>query len=283
MKENTVRPLVEETLTTEQLIDLFKLSEVESNPKFMEDHVSILKGWYETWDGERHDGCIVCHMINRPTKETANDFMPTYIKHYWYYFMEVTKELVNVSLSGRTYKVTYHALLPIHDKFANNPKYHPNNFEELANYIVANATVSEKWEYYTRMLTDEEIEKYRKKSWYVPSDRRVLIPVTKSDMAYWYEPLSDEEKAELLKQKTQKEEELISLFTNDTIPEKEDDAWYSILADVDSRGFGDYSLENKVIKLLRTRGHQVDIVGERDSFGWVTRGIEVDGVIMAII
>ena len=52
---------------------------------------------------------------------------------------------------------------------------------------------------------------------------------------------------------------------------------------VDSRGFGDYSLENKVIKLLRTRGHQADIVGERDSFGWVTRGIEVDGVIMAII
>ena len=82
---------------------------------------------------------------------------------------------------------------------------------------------------------------------------------------------------------TERYNEIIEYFTNmETLPPAEDDIWYKVLGDVDSSFVGHTDLEREVFNILKSKGYSVRIVGERDSFGWVTRGISVNGTIMCI-
>jgi hypothetical protein len=78
------------------------------------------------------------------------------------------------------------------------------------------------------------------------------------------------------------EADLIAKFSEGELPPADDSVWYEIMADIDSYGNGDYRLEDMVIAILKDRGFSVCIDGERDSFGWVTRGIRVDGELMCL-
>ena len=77
------------------------------------------------------------------------------------------------------------------------------------------------------------------------------------------------------------EESIIARFNTGELPHAEDDVWYSVL----SMGYGTngYEFECKIIKILKNRGYNVRIDGERDSFGWVTRGIFVNNEMMCLI
>lgn len=76
------------------------------------------------------------------------------------------------------------------------------------------------------------------------------------------------------------EDELIQMFSSGPLPPAEDDIWYEVL----SSGFGDrkFDLECRILKILRDRRYNAYIAGEKDSFGWVTRGIFIDDECMCI-
>ena len=273
--------LVNEVLTTKQVRELVKMTDYR-NPNWNMNHISIFKGWYESWDGTRFEGYIVLHVHRETTVETVNDFMPTYVEHNDYYFMEVEKELVTTSLNGRTYTVQYHALVPITSQYVPVKDMSENgNAKDLCDYIVSKAC-RDKWDYIKAPMADTEVAESKKKMdyHYWSKDYSKLVPLTLSDIGYWYEPLTDVERKEMLEKEKAKENALIALFSTGELPSAEDDAWYSIL----SSGYGTsgYDLETKIIKILRNRGYSVRIDGEKDSFGWVTRGIWVDGEMMAI-
>ena len=283
MNTTNTMTLVNEVLTTAQVRELISMADVNSPNWKYDDHISIYKGWFESWCGTRYDGYIVLHVHKEATPETKNDFMPTYVEHNDYYFMEVEKELVNTSLSGYTYAVKYHELLPI------TPQYVPvkrmwngeGNAKDLCDYIVSHAC-RDKWDYYRVSMTEAEIAKSKKNGdyHYYSKDYTKLVPLTYSNIDYWYEPLTDADKKRLLQTKQDRENALIARFSTGELPPAEDDAWYNIL----SSGYGTegYELECKILKLLRSRGINAYINGERDSFGWVTRGILIDGKVMAI-
>ena len=83
---------------------------------------------------------------------------------------------------------------------------------------------------------------------------------------------------------TERYNEIITIFNNmESLPPADDDIWYEVLGDVDSRHIGLTNLEKDVFDILKEKGHNARIVGERDSFGWVTRGISVDGNIKCCV
>lgn len=76
-----------------------------------------------------------------------------------------------------------------------------------------------------------------------------------------------------LKEKYNKRhEEIMKSLMDDFVPAG-DPAWDDIC-------LGDATDRNKVFNALRKRGHHIYLDGERDSFGWVTLGIIMDGKLM---
>ena len=272
--------LVNETLAKDEVMSL--LNETLGRNGKIDDYLSILKGTVTTWDGTTHDGYIVCHTHKDATPETANNFMPTYVEHKDYYFMEVTLEEVNNPMgTSHLWEPTFHMLFPITENCKHKPVFHEGNTKELCQYII-DCACRDKWDYTYVPMTKEEIEKGKKKDWFWYSHHTTkVMPLTYNDIyCYWSTPLTDEEKKQKAKEDKMREEELIARFSTGELPPAEDDAWYSVL----SMGYGtsSYDLECKIIKLLNNRGYSVRIDGEKDSFGWVTRGICVNGEMMAI-
>lgn len=253
--------LVNETLAKDEVMSL--LNETLGRNGKIDDYLSILKGTVTTWDGTTHDGYIVCNTHKDATPETVNDFMPTYVEHKDYYFMEVTLEEVNNPMgTSHLWEPTFHMLLPITENYKRKPVFHEGNTKELCQYII-DCACRDTWAY-----TE------------VPMSKKV-VPLTYNDIySYWSTPLTEEEQKVKIKAKQKNEAELIARFSTGELPPAEDDAWYSVL----SMGYGtsSYDLERKIIKLLNNRGYSVRIDGEKDSFGWVTRGIFVNGEMMAI-
>lgn len=261
-----ITPLTTETLTAAQVHKLLGMANYKSSKWELNDHLLINKGYFTTWDGETHDGCIVAHYKGKETE---------------YYFMEVELEEVDVSDYGHAYKPTYHALMPILERNKRTPIIKCGNAKDLCNYIVSRATV-DIWGYYTVPMTKAEIEEARKTYSYahIMRDYTKLVPLTYSEVDYWRTPLTEEEKQERKRAEAKREAELLAHFRNDEIPKIEDSIWYAVL----SGGYGTkgYDLECKVIKILNSRGYNAYIDGERDSFGWVTRGIFVNGEMMCL-
>lgn len=77
-------------------------------------------------------------------------------------------------------------------------------------------------------------------------------------------------------------EDLIKRFSEGDLPEPEDELWYAVL----SSGFygnpEEFCFEQKILALLNKRGFNAHIVGEKDSFGWITRGIAIDDTVMCL-
>lgn len=279
-----MKPLVEEVLTNEQVRDLINASSYGHAEFNYNDHLCIHKGWFESWDGERHDGYIIMHVMRKPTEETANDVMPVYENHEDWYFMETTKELIRTSGYSNVYAVTYHKLMPISVRRENRFTEEDTPVGIIVNKVLA-GSMRDKFGYYKAPMTGAEIiEAKRRMDWFAKSNGyTTLVPLTYSDIGQVTEPMNEADKAKVLADEKAKEEALIAKFSEGELPPVEDDAWYAILANIDSAGFGDYTLERKVLNILRNRGFSVRIDGERDSYGWVTRGIVCDGKIMCMI
>lgn len=279
LKSNGTMALVDETLTKEEVLSLLNMDLLST--KDINNYIDILKGNYTSWDGTVFDGYIVSHTTRTATPETINDFMPVLVKSTEYYFMEVTlEEAENPMKNCHLWKPTFHRLLPITENYMKRPVFNGN----LAEYIVGMA-YRDTWDYTHVPMTEAEHKEAVKKDWYFFHNHKTkVVPLTKKDITgLWTTPITPEEqKAKEIKDK-KNEEELLNRFRSGDLPAAEDDVWYSISATIDSRGFGDYTLERKVIDILRDRGYSVQIVGERDSFGWVTRGISVNGNIMCLI
>ena len=251
--------LVKETLERQQVKTLLDMANVRSKMWEINNHLSIYKGYFITWDGERHEGCIVCHYKGRG--------------EFNYYFMEVELKELGTSLHyGHKYEPTYHALIPISERKRNN--FHCGNTKELCDYIVNNA-MNETWDYYKIPMTKDEIKK-AKETWsaaYILNDYTKPDELKYTELDYWYKPLTESEKNVFLEKERQRKEEIFELFINGNLPKAEDDIWYEVLCS---------PIEAEIIKILRSQGYSVCIDGERDSFGWVTRGIFVNGEMMCL-
>lgn len=274
--------LVEETLTKDEVFLMLK--ETLGNGGNINNYLTILKGTFTTWDGEIHSGYIVSHVYKKATPETEHDFMPTMIKHTDHYFMEVTlEEVVNPFKTSYLWEPTFHKLLPISKNHKVVNRFYEGTTGELVNYIVDNAC-SDEWDIILVPMTKDEVESHKKYHWFNPYDKSShtkVVPLSVHDICdYWSTPLTDEERENLHREQLSVEASFISRFSSGELPSAEDDLWYSIL----SGGYNTpgYELESKIIRVLRERGYNAYIDGERDSFGWVTRGIFIDGKIMCI-
>lgn len=258
------KALVDEVLTRCEVLSLL-------NKKVgIDDYFSILKGEYTTWDNEVHSGYIVHYSTKIMTPEETND----------YYFMEVTlEEVVNPNGTCHLWEPIFHKLMPITDYIPKPRLPKTGDMKDLCKYIADNAC-RDKWKYTEVPMTEEEI-KTAKSKWYYNGCKTKLVPLTYNDIyCHWSTPLTEEEQRQREATLRAKEKVLINIFSNGELPPAESEPWYGIL----SMGYGttDYDLECKVIKILKNRGYSVHIDGERDSFGWVTRGIFVNGQMMAI-
>ena len=286
--------LVKETLTKDEVMSLF--NETLTRNGNINNYLTILKGEYTTWDDDVHMGYIVCHHTK---KRVVPELTYSLIKHAEstgdsemlqprieesdnYYFMEVTLEEVNNPFkTSHLWKPTFHKLMPITENYKPRRRFHEGNTKELCDYII-DCVHRDNWNYIEVPMTKDEIDEGKKRDWWWYSHHTTkTCPLTYNDIySYWSTPLTEEEQK--IKDKENKEEEtkLISMFSSGELPSAEADAWYSIL----SSGYGSkgYDLECKIIKILKNRGYSVRIDGERDSFGWVTRGIWVDNKMMCI-
>lgn len=281
MKTTNNNALVNETLTKDEVMSL--LNETLERNHDTNDYLSILKGTFTAWSGEEYDGYIVCHHTKTATPETANDYMPTYVKRDDYYFMEVTLEEVDNPMgTSHLWEPTFHKLIPITENYIKPRLSETGDMKDLCNYIVDNAC-RDKWEYTLVPMSKEEIEQGKKRDWWWYTHYTTkVVPLTYNDIyCHWSTPLTEEEQKAKVKAEKESETNLIAMFSTGELPVAEDDAWYSVL----SMGYGTtgYDLETKVINILKKRGFNVHIDGERDSFGWVTRGIFVDGEMMCLI
>lgn len=272
--------LVNETLAKDEVMSL--LNETLGRNGKIDDYLSILKGTVTTWDGTTHDGYIVCHTHKDATHETVNDFMPTYVEHEDYYFMEVTLEEVNNPMgTSHLWEPTFHMLLPITENYKRKPVFHEGNTKELCQYII-DCACRDTWAYTEVPMSKKEIEEGKKKDWYWYHNHTTkVVPLNYNDIyCHWQTPLTTEEREQREATIKAREKALIRIFSEGELPEAESEPWYAIL----SMGYGTegYDFESKVIKILKNRGFNVYIDGERDSFGWVTRGIFIDNKIMCI-
>lgn len=262
---SSIKHLVEELLTMDDVEAMINASDI-NHPKFdINNHLLLSKGWLTTWDGEYHVGYIVHHMKANSMKA---------------YFMEVEKQSYPI-INGAYYmyhNIQYHKLVPITviprnkrlEKIRNRISI--KSVDALVNRIV-NDNISDEWGVFPADTSK-------------PAELTNAINLDYSSIGIWTEPIPADEleriQAERKEEQERRERELIDRFSKGDLPEPEDDLWYAILADVDSRGFGDTSLETKILKILQRRGINAYIGGERDSFGWVTRGILIDGKVMCI-
>lgn len=280
MTENrTNMALVNETLTKDEVMSL--LNETLGNRKAdLNNYLTIYKGEYTAWDGEVHMGYIVCH--NTKTYLNPKVDMTRYGEHHDYYFMEVTLEEVDNPMgTSHLWEPTFHKLMPINEYKRKPMLPETGDAKDLCNYIV-NTACRDKWAYTEVPMTEAELKEARKKDWiWYYSHTTKLVPLTYNDIyGYWSTPLTEEEQKQRNATLKAKENVLIRMFSEGELPPAEDTAWYGIL----SMGYGTegYDLECKIIKILKNRGFSVRIDGERDSFGWVTRGIFVDGEMMCL-
>lgn len=280
--------LVNETLSKDEVMAL--LDGTLSRKGTTKNYLSIFKGEYTTWDEEVHMGYIVCHHLQRYVFPEPIDgidlgelLQPKIEELHDYYFMEVTLEEVDNPMgTSHLWKPTFHKLLPITANYLPKPVLpETGGAEELTQYIV-DSCCKDTWRYTEVPMTKEEIEEGKKRDWlWYTHHTTKAVSLTYNDIyGYWSTPLTEEEQQARVKAEREYEAEILARFSNGELPKAEDDAWYSVL----SMGFGTngYDLEQKVIKILKNRGYSVRIDGERDSFGWVTRGIWVNNKMMCI-
>ena len=244
-----MEPLVQETLSKQEVYNLLKLSKEPIRTATKYELLTIYEGWFKSWTGDLHGGYIIAEFI---------EDMYNHNNATEYYFMETSETLVSKSLKyGERYDIKYHRLLPINTRS-------DKTFElgDIRNEVVS-------------LIIDHAID-----NWGINKSKEGNpIVVTKLEFNT-NRPLSDKDRAQMRHELEQERCGIRNIFEKDQLPPPEDDIWYKVLADVDSRGFGDRAFELEIMDILKENGHSVRIGGERDSFGWITRGLIVDGKYM---
>lgn len=247
-----MEPLVQETLTKQEVYNLFRLSREPKRRSITKlEFVTIYEGWFKSWTGDIHKGYIVAEF----TEDLYSHNSTTE-----YYFMETSETLVSKSLKyGERYEIEYHRLVPINTRTDTNKIIESGDIRsEICKLILKNS------------IDNWGINK---------SKDGAPIVVSKVEFNI-IRPLSDKDRKIMEAKLEQERSGIRNIFKKDQLPPPEDNIWYKVLADVDSRGFGDRTFELEIIDILKENGHSVRIGGERDSFGWVTRGLIVDGKYM---
>lgn len=276
---NTHKALVDEVLTKDEVMNILNMTIGRNGT--VNDYVTAYKGTFTAWDGEEFSGYIVAQYKRTATSETVNDYMPEYVETEDYYFMEVTLEEVdNPHGNCHLWEPTFHRLMPI-SNYSRQRKYPDSgDVKDLCNTIIANAC-RDMWKYTEVPMTKEEIEAGKKKDWWWYTHHTTkIVALTYNDIyCHWSTPLTMEEQKQREEEKRERERALLNLFSS-TLPAADDSAWYSVL----SMGCGTegYDFECKVLKMLNDNGIHAYIDGERDSFGWVTRGIFINGKAMCM-
>lgn len=235
------KALVTETLSNTELVKLFyDLRDIEHGypalPEGTYEGSVIDNVIYESWDGERHYGCLVTIMM--PYGFGKNDEN---------YFMERTWTLIGETAKTYVATPTYHMLIPVTLK-RNNPKVHgePGSMEYLVSNIIHAA-------YQENIIFEDKIT--------------FLNSFSEANANRSFDKSSEE-----IANYETKCRALLYEFVTDKIPAG-DSKWDDLL-------FGDRGFRAEVFTQLRKKGHNVHLDGEKDSFGWVTCGIVMDGNLM---
>ena len=221
-----VTPLVEETLTTDEVIKLIKLGfyDWQTGPTLL-DNIT-----YISWDGDKHYGVLVS--MRQPNGADDGD-----------YFMERTYKTVQDCGEYWLCKPVYHKLLPV-------VLHRYENHEEFGRMPYLVAEIMRKCYFDNIIVGDVKgLE---------------VIDVTGS--------IRFEKSKSEIQEYRQRQEEFTMSFVNEDIPAG-DERWDNLL-------FGDKKTMYQVFDMLRDAGHHIKLDGEKDSFGWVTCGIVMDGELM---
>lgn len=249
-----MEPLVQETLLKQEVYNLLKLSREPKRSTTKYEFVTIYEGWFKSWTGELHGGYIIAEFI---------EDLYSHNSITEYYFMETSETLVSKSLKyGEKYEIEYHRLLPI-------------NTRSDIKHIIESGDIRNQ---ISKLIVENAID-----NWGINKSKDGN-PIVVSKLEFnTNRPLSDKDRAQMRHELEQERSGIRNIFKKNQLPPPEDDIWYKVLADVDSRGFGDRSFELEIMDILKENGHSVRIGGEKDSFGWVTRGLVVDGKYMCCI
>ena len=186
-------PLVPETLSREEALELLRMADLKNPEWDPADFVSVYKGWYKTWDEELHDGCIVVHSRYLSNSGDESEMEPNHLIND-FYFMEVDKTLVSRNIDGSVYKVGYHKLMPITSKHFYTEGDESSIGHNLVSKIIDGAR--DDWDYYKKPLTEVQAKIAKSKPYCTPNYN--LISVLPSDIDYWSEPLTEEERKLIL-------------------------------------------------------------------------------------
>ena len=236
-----VEPLVDETLTTDEVISLIKSGkdDIYNGPVLLNNIT------YITWDDVSHQGVLVS--IKHPDCQESED-----------YFME--RRWVKVKDCGSYWlcKPVFYKLLPL--------VLHRTNDEDFKTMQYEFNGVGDRW----RSLSELIVKSILKKCYFdniringevkgleIP-DVKNLRGIAKSGQEY-----------AIYRESVDK---LIDSFTNEDIPAG-DKRWDDLL-------FGEKYILSRVFDQLRKKGHIIHLDGEKDSFGWVSCGIVMDGKLM---
>lgn len=249
-----IEPMVEEVLTEEDVCNLYE--EYAKNGKYYNQAVEyptvtgfINNVTYHNWDGIDHDGVIV---VVREEKDADSE----------YYFMERTwkfndKQPFNFYMTATP---IWHALMPVN----------LGRSKEVSDTKTRIHTMRLENEGFTaKEFTELIIDKCIVDDLTLPDGKEISPSFCHNDIGEirYFESIVQKKKYSEWKS------DAIRRLMNNEVPAG-DDLW-------DELCIGQLSSERiNVFEVLRKRGHHIYLDGERDSFGWVTCGIVMDGKLM---
>lgn len=249
-----IEPMVEKVLTEEEMYNLYE--EYAKNKKYYNQEIEYptVSGFvnnvvYHNWDGIDHDGVLV---VIKEKKDADSE----------YYFMERTWNFGDAQPFSSYMMATpvWHALMPVdlsRSKEVSDTKTRCHMMRLKNN------------EFTTKELAELIIDKCIVDDITLPDGKEVSSSFCCNDISEtrYFESVSQKKKYDEWKS------DAVRRLMNNEVPAG-DDLW-------DELCIGQLSSERiNVFEVLRKRGHHIYLDGERDSFGWVTCGIVMDGKLM---
>lgn len=247
-----VEAMVDKVLTKDDVINLY--GEYAKNRKYYNQTIEYptISGFvnnitYHNWDGIDHDGVLV---VVKESADTESD----------YYFMERTWDFTGKQAIGSHMAAipVWHALLPVNLKRS----------KEVSKIRTKRHLLRLETEGFdTKEFAELIVDKCIVDDITFPDNNENGFSENDIEATFYFE--SEEKKREYEKWKGDAVKRLMS----GEVPAG-DELW-------DDLCIGQLSTECiKIFEALRRRGHHVCLDGERDSFGWVTCGIVMDGKLM---
>lgn len=236
-----VEPIIDETLSTSELMEiLHHRFEARLNGE-CKDEVAIYRdATYTNWDGTKHEGALVI-VYPEGKSENRED-----------YFMERTWNKQYHSAGKVVAKPVWHRLMPVHFRTKSGYKIPTmssrsvKDMKDFVKLVINNGTID-----------DVDMGTY--------DPHASLFSMTR-------EQEFDDTPDNVIAFEKRKKEAYDKLVSG-KVPAG-DAIWDDLL-------IGEFKeIRGKVFNALRQRGHFILLDGEKDSFGWVTCGIVMDGNLM---